>query len=290
MFLRTGALMLLPLLLSACAVPMRVSMTAEQRAQVREINAHIIVVQDEVIAAVQPSNVSVGTGGGLIGAMIDSSVTNSRVKDSQKIMGPFYATIEDVDYRTEFNAEMKRELAGYPIKIAQVVTTPKMVSQAQLNRLRQDLKPGQALLLIVPNYSLSMDFRSLDAEAWVSLWTPGDGNTPVQRGSLRYQSQPMGTGGQASMNLWTANNAALFRSTLRESVSELKQLILMDIDVVAAPATPGDVKAFSFNSGQQQIEIKGRALKETASRRVVLGEDGKLYSLPVVQAAAVAQK
>ena len=38
------------------------------------------------------------TGGGLIGAMIDSAITNSRVKVSPQGVGPFYALIEDVDY------------------------------------------------------------------------------------------------------------------------------------------------------------------------------------------------
>jgi len=56
---RITALLLLPLLLGACATPMRVSLNTEQRAKLGELKARVIVVQDEVLAAVQPSQVSV---------------------------------------------------------------------------------------------------------------------------------------------------------------------------------------------------------------------------------------
>ncbi len=279
----------IPLLLTACATPMRVTMTPEQRAKVGELKAHVIVVQDEVIAAVQPSNVSAALGGGLIGAMIDSSVTNTRVKASQQIMGPFYATIEDVDYRKEFNETVRRELGNYPIKISEMTTTPRMLNRDELNQMREKLSPAQALLVIIPNYSLTMDFRNLDAEAWVTMWTKGEVNTPTQRGVLRYQSEAVGLGGKPSVDLWGANNAALFKNALRESISELMKMILLDIDLVQTQDKPEELKVFSFNSGVQQIDIKGRAMKEDAKRVLVLGQDGKLYSLPK-KSSALAQR
>ena len=276
----------IPFLLTACAMPMRVSMTQEQRVKINELKAHVIVVQDEVIAAVQPSNVSAALGGGLIGAMIDSSVTNARVKESQKIMGPFYVAIEDVDYRKEFNETVRRELVNYPIKISDITTTPRMLNQDELNQMCEKLAPGQALLLIIPNYSLTMDFRSLDAESTVTIWTKNKENSPLQRGVLRYQSQAVGAGGKSSIDNWSANNADLFKSTLRQSVSELMKMILMDIDLDQALAKSRQLKSFSFNSGVQQIDIKGRAMKEDANRVLVLGEDGKLYSLPKISSAS----
>ena len=113
--LRLVATLSMALLLGACAAPMRSSLTPEQRAKITELTAHVIVVQDEVITAVQASNVSAGLGGGLIGAIIDSKVTNSRVNESQQALGPFYAAIEDVDYRKEFNDSIQGGLSGYPI-------------------------------------------------------------------------------------------------------------------------------------------------------------------------------
>jgi hypothetical protein len=284
LLLRTIALVSITLLLGACAAPMRVSLTPEHRSKITELKAHVVVVQDEVIAAVQPSNVSVATGGGLIGAMIDSSITNKRVKESQQVLGPFYASIEDVDYRKEFNETIRRELANYPIKVAKVDTTPRSLTDAQLTQLRETLPPGQALLIIYPRYFLTMDFRSLDAEAVVSIWVKGGvENKPVQRGVLYYQSQPVGPGGKDSILQWGAQNAALFRSTLRESMGEMVRLIMLDMEVAAEPPTkPEELKTYAFNTGASQGEIKGKQLRETATRTLVFGADNKLYSLPKV--------
>lgn len=282
-FLRNSALILLTLVLGACAMPVRVTLTPEQRAKITEIKAHVVVVQDEVIVAVQPSNVGVATGGGLIGAMIDSSVTNSRVKASQEIMGPFYALIEDVDYRKEFNEAIRRELANYPIKVAQFTTTPRALSKDALVKLRSELQTGQALLVIYPRYSLTMDFRNLDVEAIVSMWTrDGAPDTPVQRGVLYYQSQPVGSGGKESVALWGDQNASAFRVAIRESIVETINLVLMDMDLKAPSDKPVQSQAYGFNTGSQRAEIKGQLIKETATRKTVMGDDKKLYSLPAI--------
>ncbi len=290
MLKRNIGLLLITLLVGACATPLRVDLTAEQRAKIGELKPRVIVIQDEVIAAVTPSQVSKAMGGGLIAAMIDGAITNKRVQESQKIMGPFYAAIENVDYRKEFDGVIRQELAKYPIKTGEIVSTPRMFNNAELVRMTKELQPGQALLMIVPRYFLTMDFRNLDSETWVTMWVKGKTAAPVHRGVLYYQSRPVGAGGKTSIDLWAARNAELFRTTLHDSIVEITKLILMDVDVSAKPAKAGESKPFAFNTGAQQVEIKGRQLQETASRTVMLGDDGKIYSLPKAQPAAVAQR
>ena len=290
--LRTIAVMVLAASLGACSVvPMRISLPPQQRSAITELNAHVIVVQDEVIAAVQPSNVSVATGGGLIGAMIDSSITNSRVKASQEILGPFYAHIEDVDYRKEFNEAIQKSLARYPIKVSRFTTTPRALSNDSLKRLRSELAPGQALLVVYPRYFLTMDFRSLDAESVVTMWTKdGDDRIPVQRAVLYYQSRLVGSGGQESVALWGAQNASAFRATLRESIAETINLFLLDLelDSAALAAKVPAPQSFAFNTGASQGTIQARLVKEDAGRVTVLGVDNKLYSLPKDSTVAAA--
>lgn len=286
--LRTFATLSIALLLGACAtpVPMRSSLTPEQRGKITELTAQVIVVQDEVIAAVQPSNVSAALGGGLIGAIIDSKVTNSRVNESQLALGPFYAAIEDVDYRKEFKESLERGLSSYPIKVGKFNTTPRGLTDAKLLQLRNDLQAGQALLIISPHYTLSMDFRSFDAESVVTIWLkpePSDSNRPSQRGVLHYQSQAIGPGGKASLAMWSAQDAATFREVLRESIAETVRMVMLDIDTQAtsASAAPAaNLKSFAYNVGNSMGQIKGQVLKASAGRAILLGADQKLYSLP----------
>ncbi|VVE65476.1 hypothetical protein PCA31118_02025 [Pandoraea captiosa] len=294
--LRFIAALALALLLSACGTPMRVSMTPEQRSKITELTAHVVVVQDEVIAAVQPSNAaSIALGGGLIGAIIDSKVTNSRVNDSQQLLGPFYAAIEDVDYRKEFNESIAQGLSGYAIKVGKITTTPRSLTGPTLARLRNELQPGQALLIIIPRYTLTMDFRSFDSESVVSIWVKSDGSntiTPAQRGVLHYQSALIGPGGKASLALWGAQNGAKFREIVRESIAETVRMVMLDIEIAEDTATKtGPVKTFSYNTGASVDTVQGTVLKEGDARAIVLGADKKLYSLPNPGGSAtVAQK
>jgi len=292
--LRTVATLSIALLLGACAAPMRSSLTPEQRGKITELTARVVVVQDEVLAAVQPSNVSAATGGGLIGAIIDSKVTNSRVNDSQQALGPFYAAIEEVDYRKEFNESIERGLSGYPIKVGKFTTTPRALSNDKLLQLRNDLQPGQALLVVVPRYTLSMDFRSFDSESIVTIWLKPDASAskmPSQRGVLHYQSAPVGPGGKESLALWAARDAATFRDMMRESIAETVRMVMIDIDVASTTAAqPKDLKSFAYNVGNSMSEIKGQVLKTGAGRAILLGTDQKLYSLPDLASVATTAK
>lgn len=269
---------------------MRATLTPEQRGKITELNAHVVVVQDEVIADVQASNIGAATGGGLIGAIIDSQVTNSRVKESQQALGPFYTAIEDVDYRQEFNRSIEPGLAGYPIKVGRVTTTPRALSNDKLNLLRSELKPGQALLVVSPRYSLSADFRTFDSLSVVTIWfrpEVSDARTPSHRGVLHYQSVPVGPGGKASLALWGDQEAAKFKEVMRESIAETIRMVMLDIDTPdAAPTAKDDLKSYALNQAGTNGEIKGKALKTENGRTILIGADQKLYSLPDTRKAA----
>jgi hypothetical protein len=288
---RAFALVLTAALLGGCAIPMRVALTPEQRASISELNTKVVVVQDEVIVDVKsPGAAGAGMAFGLIGALIstsiDSSVTNSRVKTAQDLMGPFYLAIEDVDFRKEFNDAIRPGLAGYPIKVANVATTPVGLSNTQLRVWRDELKPGQSLMLVAPRYLLSADFRTLDTETWVTLWKKEGDDKPINRGVLRYQSAPMGPGDKDSILEWSANNAAAFRAAIKEAVSETVQLIRTDLDVAGTADKPEGNRDFDVMRDGQQTTLKGRLISEGPNRWVALGADGKIYSLPKLAAAA----
>lgn len=284
-WIRAASLLLAAAWLGGCAMPLRVTLSPEQRASITELDARVVVIQDEVIVDVRPSNATgAGVAFGLIGALIttsiDSSVTNSRVKAAQELMGPFYAAIDDVDFRKEFNDAVRPSLANYPIKVGSVTTTPVGFNDAQLRKWRDGLKPGQGLMLVVPRYRLSSDLRTLDVETVVTLWKKDGDDRPINRGVLRYQSAPVGPGGKDSIAAWSADGAAAFRAVIKEAVAETMMLVRADLDVPESAAKPEQAREFAFNDGVQLSTIKGSLVGESATRVAVLGTDSKLYSLP----------
>lgn len=279
--LMTLAVVSAGLLLGGCATSLRIPLTKENQAAITDVKARVIVIQDEVIVAVQPSGVGAATGGGLLGAVIDSQITNSRVKASQQVMGPFYTAIEDLDYRTEFHASTGSGLGAYPYRLKELSVTPRALRQADLDQWRGELGPKEALMIVAPRYQLSMDFKSFDSEVFVTLWTVAGGNAPVQRSVVYYQSNPVGAGQADSVTKWTADSAATFRAAMRESIAESIRLVLLDIQTgEPAAAKDSDIQPFPFHTGAGMGEIRGRVLGRTDKRVTVLGQDGKLYSLP----------
>lgn len=264
---------------------MRTSLTPEVRASIKELDARVVVVQDEVIVEVKPSNAAgAGMAFGLIGALItstiDSKVTNDRVKSAQDLMGPFYQTIEDIDFRKEINEAVEPALAGYPIKVGSVTTTALGLNDVTLRKWRNGLQPGQSLMIIAPRYALSADFRTFDAETVVTMWKKDGDDRPINRGVLRYQSAPVGPGDKDSVLAWSANNAAAFRAVVKEAVAETMSLVRADLDVSDEPIKPEQQRDFRFNDGQRHLMLKGRLIAETATRMTMLGTDRKLYSVP----------
>jgi len=294
--LRSVATLTVALLLGACTtVPMRTNLTTDQRSKISELDARIIVVQDEVIIDVKaPNTNAMAAGGGLIGALIvssiDSHVTNNRVNDAQTALGPFYAAIEDVDYRKQFTEAITAGLSAYPIKVGSFKATPRALTNPALEQMRKQLKAGQALLVVAPHYTLSSDFRTFDAESIITIWFNDDNKLPAQRGVLHYQSALVGPGGRESITMWGDKDAALFRQVLRESIDETLRMAMLDVDTPPdSDATKSQaVSSFQFNIGGSTSEIKGRVVKAGDSRAIVLGHDQKLYSLPTPTPAPAA--
>lgn len=280
-FLVSVAVLSAGFFLSGCATSLRVPLTEEQKVGITEVKSKVIIIQDEVIVAVQPSMAGMLTGGGLVGAVIDSKVTNSRVKSAQAIMGPFYNAIENLDYRVVFQTSAKSGFAGYPFRVTEVTATPRSLRQEDLDQWRNELGPKQALMIVAPRYQLSGDFRTLDSETFVTLWTAAGGNAPVQRSVIYYQSLPLGNGQADSVTKWSASNAAAFHAALNESIAETLRLVQVDVKAGDQPIAKGaELQEFDFHSGNKAGKISGHALARSDRRVTVLGADGKLYSLP----------
>ena len=282
--LRLITLALLATLLAACTpFSVRTAWLPEERAKIKEVNAEVIVVQDEILVDVTASNYGAGmqNNGGLIAIALNNIETNSRVQQSQKAMGSFYQAIEDVDFRSDFGVRAQQELNNYPIKVVSVETTPKQMALAQIQQRINLLGPDQALLIVVPRYSLTMDYRALNARASVSLWTKYGGQAPVHRGVVVYQSKPVGPGGPPSADLWAQDHGALFRSALDESEREIAKLVVLETDVAPLlPPADAKLQTYPFVGALKVTAIKGQLIKETPERVIIMDDLGEIVSIP----------
>lgn len=238
--------------LAGCATPERVALAPVQRAAIAELRTHVAVAPTEA---------------------------------SPTLTAP----LDAAEHRRAFDDALRRELPKYPIRLGAITAAAQALDAPERARLFGELKPAQALLLIEPQARLSADARTLEADAVVSLWTREAGERrPVQRVLLRYRSQPLGSGGAASLAGWSADDGAALHAALRESVIETIDMVLLEFDLAVPPVLTEPPRAFAVNLGGAPGAVRGQLLKETARRATVLGEDGRLYSLPKPLSATAA--
>ncbi|MCL2636717.1 MAG: hypothetical protein FWD50_08865, partial [Betaproteobacteria bacterium] len=100
--------------------------------------------------------------------------------------------------------------------------------------------------------------------------------------------QPVGSGGKDSIAQWGKQGAAAFSSAIKESIAETIDLVLMDMNLGTQGSKQKKTQEHAFSSGAQQVQIKGWLIKEGVDRKIVLGDDEKLYSLPMTSKAVAA--
>ncbi|MFL9922625.1 hypothetical protein PQR62_00010 [Herbaspirillum lusitanum] len=269
--------------LVGCAAPAHIPLSEENAKKIQVVNVRSMVVQDEVIARADPSNISAGMGGGLIPALIDASVTASRQEKLQTAMESFYESIDDYDFRSIYWSELSTELRErYPLKIKTIVTTPRGMSYRQEQALAPTLNDNEGEMLMATIYFLSPDLRTLTVSTRARLLMKG-ALDPVYKNTFTYQSSIVGTGGEQSAKSWSEGGGKPFLEKLREGVHETLAMLTIDMKNNApVPANAEKVTA-KYNFGEissgDRNSVKGSLVEKHGDRIVLRNDAGELFSV-----------
>lgn len=155
--------------LAACATePAHISLIPEFSQRVTSSNGVILATQKEIVADVEKSQVAMYTGGGLIPALIDVAVENSRASSAEEAVRPIRDALIDYEIGSELYRALGTRLEAIPwlhVKKVEVVhdNRPRQISFL-LAASSED-----ALLLLTPTYALSSDFSTLRLETEVRV-------------------------------------------------------------------------------------------------------------------------
>ena len=255
-------LALLPL--AGCiAMPQYVPLDPGVRTGLRDIRAVSVIYQDEILLSATSPGVAAAAGGGLLAALAESQIAKGRQSEIQAIIEPFYASVDDVDFRKAFWAavvpELRRQYAG---KALDLKTTAAVINMAERSKLVSALPVGKAFLYLATRYSFTPDFSRLDVVTSIDLWRGGQPD-PAYSNVFNYQSAGIGATGTGAIALWSRENASRYRALLDEGVAETVRMLRLDAQ-------------FPRAKGAEQRKV----LEQQASRMVVRNPDGRLHSLP----------
>jgi hypothetical protein len=172
---RFAAALTVALMLSACAsAPTRVALEPVTKQKLKDVKVLSVLPQDEVIARAETYGASVALGGGLIGAMIDSKVAESRQNTLQEMMAPFYGAVDDFDYRTSFQQALSATLpSGMPIRFTAAESTGWSPRKQEIDSRLAVMDAGSGLLFLHTSYGFTSDFTRLNLVTYAMLDIPG---------------------------------------------------------------------------------------------------------------------
>ncbi len=268
------------LITSACGILNRVPLDPVNAQKITEVHAESSIWQDEIIVRAPSAGVSRALGGGLIGALIDSKIAESRQGKIQKVIEPFYASIDGVDFRNLFWNSLETTLKdNFALKVDNLKKRPMVFSSADTNEKKLALTSHTGYMQVTTSYTLTQDFSRLNIVTGIDLWQAG-AEKPIYSNLLYYQSSPVGNGGNESIGTWAANNADAYQKAISEGISQTMKMLKIDIVATAVESPQAKTVLLKKMDGPTPIEIKGVLLDEQNNRAIARNVDGRLYSLP----------
>lgn len=288
-------LLLLVLLacLTGCAGISRIPLDRASTARLTAVEGRLGIPADEVIVRAAPSGVSAATGGGLIPALIDASVSGSRQSAVEKDAGKFYEQVEAHDFRTIFGDALRSSLgtpAGLPS--LKLTVSSRGFSKSEIDERRKALGPGEGFMGMRIWYEFTLDGRALFVAANVQLITSGS-PTPTYANSFLYTSKPVT--GPIALEAWSSDGGRALADAYREGGIEIARMIRMDIvggsNEVLATENSKRQKAkvqipfygpflMAANGALVPLTTDGFLVEKDAGRQIVRAEGGALYSVP----------
>jgi hypothetical protein len=275
---RAMGVALATLCLSACA-PFHKPLLAESRAKIRDVDVRIVVPQETFMFTAQTPGVSAALGGGLIPALIDSGVQQSRQKEMhaevEAVVGPLLA----YDYRAEAKAALASGAdKNFPLKLASLDVVPAMATRAQHDARIAATRTGPAYMVLMLQYAIEPGLGAFTTRTTALLWQDG-ATEPSYRSAAIFQAPLEGAQRPEVLKRLTAQDGQAIRTLMRDSIGETLRMVSLDLAGKTAPPADGKPRSYTLNLRGTVAPLKGVSLDEQSAYVLVRDDVGTLYSL-----------
>ncbi|MBW0170060.1 MAG: hypothetical protein ACT6SF_04890 [Hydrogenophaga sp.] len=268
--------------LGACA-PFYKPLASEERARIKEADLRVVVAQETFMFTAQGSNVSAALGGGLIGALIDSSVQRSRQKDMASQIQATVGPLLEVDYRVEATAAVNalQQTTAFPLKLSSAQVLAGMPGRREHEARIAATGKSPSYLLMWVHYEIAADLSVFSTRSTVQLWQDGKPESTYRAGVV-YQTRLTGGTREALMKRLTDNQGSRLRALMRESMQESLRMVAADLAAApaASAARSGPLRSASVWTQGVWVPVKDmRLIDETPVRQFLRSDEGALLSI-----------
>lgn len=208
----------------------------------------VLVAQAEIKSDINPSNIAVATGGGLIGGLLAASQNASRTKKAEAAIEPIRASLADFDADGLALQTTKAGLAQAAWLKPTAISLGKDSSPSGKSALL-DSSGASQVAFVEYSYDMSPDFSSVRVVAKLELanrqgpaTAQGKPEARVSRKNLAYAQQitsivslpKPGGDKEANAALWNAEGGKAARQALTLAFGEIEKLLPRTLALTAA--------------------------------------------------------
>ena len=160
---------LLTIFVCACTTAPFHRMDAAAHGKFQSVDVRVAAPQSEIYARIDPSHVAAAAGGGLIPALIDAAVENSRTKAAEALMQPIRDAMLDLNVATAFKQSVDTDLQGIDWLHARPAQVVGVLDDTKINEALANLD-ASALLVVRLDYYFTPAFDKVGIDADVVLY------------------------------------------------------------------------------------------------------------------------
>lgn len=227
---------------------------------------HVVVAQSEIKSDINPSNIAVATGGGLLGGLIGAAVDSARAKKAEELIGPVRTATADFDADAVALETAKASFGEMEWYRANPVAAFGKDSSVAGKSALLDSASGKQIAFVEYSYDLSPNFDALRVVAKIDVANKaipasakGKGEKRLNLKNLAYSTRvtsvvllkDAGEEKEANALRWSADNGAVTRKALQLAFANLPPLTQRTLAL-----TPEDIKALN-NKKNKRINAGG---------------------------------
>jgi len=276
-----AALALVIMSLVGCATPPRRALDPADRSPPGGREAVVLVSQGEIHAEINASQVSAALGGGLLGALIDTSVNQHRTNKAEETIKPLRDALGGYNFDQRAVEATRAALVGLDWLGARQVSFSKDVSSN--NRIAcLDKSQAPEVIFATYDYGLSADFAAMEVTVTVTIAPkavpPGKAaKDRIDVGNAAYTQEftavvPLASAGTdlaANTQLWVADGARLARVALDSGLARDTLLIQRGLS-----QTPQDAAKLGQGASVNEHGLVGKLIEKDAKGTLLVDPRG----------------
>lgn len=277
-FGRLPAVLGLCTFVTGCMPAFYTPLADDKRAKINELEMRVVVVQEGPVFSARAPGVAAAAGGGLIPALIDAGIQQSRQQELGGRMRPALDAIDGYDFRAEYAAGLDTALKSFPLKVNKHAVTPRALTREQTDAAIAATKGGKAFLMLITSYELEPGLGTLSIRTSASLWNDG-AVEKIYSNHFIFQSSVQGLSPAENAKLWSADGAKVYREQSALGARETLKMLAMDLQMKGVIKEPPGQSEMRMSVAGAPRFMQAKKIDGTTARSVFRDADGALYSL-----------